>query len=273
MVVEVQFSEMRKEFLDNPDDVRLSLGDTVVCQFEKRLDIGNVIKIVEKGAPTGKIVRKANESDMEKLQENRKIEEEGFKACQQKIKALELDMRLVSVEHSFEAKKMTFYFTAETRVDFRDLVRDLGRTFKKRIEMHQIGVRDCARRLGGCGPCGRQLCCTTFLREFEPVTLQTAKEQNLTVNPAKMSGVCGRLMCCLTYERRFYAEALSRFPRVGSSVETEKGRGTVKEVNIFSEVITLVHDSGELEKVTLAELKERRRPWFLPKRKRVQEKG
>jgi cell fate regulator YaaT (PSP1 superfamily) len=272
MIVEVQFSEMRKEFLDNPDNVRLSLGDTVVCQFEKRLDIGMVIKIVEKGVPTGKVVRRANESDVEKLEQNKKIETEGFKACQQKIKALELGMRLVSVEHSFQAKKMTFYFTADTRVDFRDLVRDLGRTFKTRIEMHQIGVRECARRLGGCGPCGRQLCCTTFLREFEPVTLQTAKEQNLTVNPAKMSGVCGRLMCCLIYERKFYAEALSRFPRVGSTVETEKGKGVVKEVNIFSEVIALVHDSGELEKVTLAELKERRRPWFLPKRKRVVEK-
>ena len=272
MVVEVQFSEMRREFLDNPDGVRLALGDTVVCQFEKRLDIGTVIKIVEKGVPTGKVVRKAKESDMEKLEQNKKMEMEGFKACQQKIKALELSMRLISVEHSFEAKKMTFYFTADTRVDFRDLVRDLGRTFKTRIEMRQIGVRDCARRLGGCGPCGRQLCCTTFLREFEPVTLQAAKEQNLTVNPAKMSGVCGRLMCCLTYERRFYAEALSRFPRVGSAVETEKGKGVVKEVNIFSEVVTLLHDSGELEKVTLAELKERRRPWFFPKRKRVVEK-
>ncbi|MFQ5905223.1 MAG: stage 0 sporulation family protein [bacterium] len=199
MVVEVQFSEIRKEFLENPDNISLAIGDVVICQLEKSVDIGNVIKIVEKGTTTGRIVRKADQSDMERLGENKEIEAEGFRVCQEKIKALDLGMRLVAVERSFQAKKMTFYFTADTRVDFRDLVRDLGRTFKTRIDMHQIGVRDCARRLGGCGPCGRQLCCTTFLREFEPVTLQTAKEQNLTVNPAKMSGVCGRLMCCLTF--------------------------------------------------------------------------
>jgi cell fate regulator YaaT (PSP1 superfamily) len=273
MFVEVQFSDIRKEFLDNPEKIKLAVGDTVVCQVEKGLDIGNVIKILEKGSPTGTVVRKADEKDLEKLAQNREIEAEGFRVCQDKIKALELNMRLVSVERSFQAKKMTFYFTADSRVDFRDLVRDLGRTFKTRIDMHQIGVRDCAKRLGGCGPCGRQLCCTTFLREFEPVTLQTAKEQNLTVNPAKMSGVCGRLMCCLTFEKRFYSEALSRFPRVGSSVETEKGKGVVKEVNIFSETITLVHGSGEQEKVTLKELKKKKRPWFFPKRKRMAEKG
>lgn len=272
MVIEVQFSEIRKEFLENPDNISLAVGEIVVCQLEKSLDIGKVIKIVEKGTPTGTIVRKAEQSDMDKLEENKGIEAEGFRVCQEKIKALDLEMRLVAVERSFQAKKMTFYFTADMRVDFRDLVRDLGRTFKTRIDMHQIGVRDCAKRLGGCGPCGRQLCCTTFLREFEPVTLQTAKEQNLTVNPAKMSGVCGRLMCCLTFERDFYAEALSRFPRVGSIVETEKGTGAVKEVNIFNETITLVLDSGRLEKVTLSEMKKRRRPWFLPKRKKVPEK-
>lgn len=273
MVIEVQFSEIRKEFLDNTEKIKLSVGDTVVCQFEKGLDIGDVIKILERGSPTGTVVRKADEKDLEKLAENREIETEAFRVCQEKIKALDLNMRLVSVERSFQAKKMTFYFTADSRVDFRDLVRDLGRTFKTRIDMHQIGVRDCAKRLGGCGPCGRQLCCTTFLREFEPVTLQTAKEQNLTVNPAKMSGVCGRLMCCLTFERKFYSEALGKFPRVGSSVETEKGKGVVKEVNIFNETVTLVHDSGEQEKVTLSELKRKRRPWFFPKRKRAADKG
>lgn len=273
MFVEVQFSDIRKEFLDNPDNLKLAVGDTVVCELEKGLDIGNVIKILEKGTPTGTVVRKAEEKDIEKLAENRGIEAEAFKVCQDKIKALDLSMRLVSVERSFHAKKMTFYFTADSRVDFRDLVRDLGRTFKTRIEMHQIGVRDCAKRLGGCGPCGRQLCCTTFLREFEPVTLQTAKEQNLSVNPSKMSGVCGRLMCCLTFEKKFYTDMLSKFPRVGSSVETSKGKGVVKEVNILSETITLVHGSGEQEKVTLSELRKKRRPWFLPKRKRTADKG
>jgi cell fate regulator YaaT (PSP1 superfamily) len=272
MVVEVQFSEMRKEFLDNPDNIPLAVGETVVCQIDKSVDIGNVLKILDKGASTGRIVRKADQSDLEKLNENKEIETEGLKVCQEKIRALELNMRLVSVERSFSAKKMTFYFTADSRIDFRDLVRDLGRHFKTRIEMHQIGVRDCAKRLGGCGPCGRQLCCTAFLRDFEPVTLQTAKEQNLTVNPAKMSGVCGRLMCCLTFEKEFYAEALGRFPRVGSAVETEKGKGVVKEVNIFTETVTLMHESGEQEKVTLSELRQKRRPWFLPKRKRAAEK-
>jgi cell fate regulator YaaT (PSP1 superfamily) len=273
MVVEVQFSEMRREFLDNPSDSRVSVGDIVVCQFEKGLDIGRVLKVLDKGTPSGSIVRRAEQADLEKLEEKKKAEEEGFNVCQEKIRTLNLDMRLVSVERSFQAKKTTFYFTAETRVDFRDLVRDLGRAFKTRIEMHQIGVRDCAKRLGGCGPCGRQLCCTAFLREFEPVTLQTAKEQNLTVNPAKMSGVCGRLMCCLTFEKEFYADALAKFPQVGSTVETAQGEGVVKEVNIFNETVTVVHQSGEQEKVSLADLRKRRRPWFLPKRKTPAEKS
>ena len=163
-------------------------------------------------------------------------------------------MKLVDVEYQFDRNKITFYFTSESRVDFRALVRDLAGRYRTRIELRQIGVRDEAKRLGGVGVCGRHLCCTTFLREFEPIVTQFAKDQNLALNPTKLSGCCGRLMCCLRYEREFYMESLKKFPQLETRVRTAKGNGVLKKINVFEEVAIIQYENDEEDKVSLEEL-------------------
>ena len=190
-----------------------SLGDTVIVDSEQGLGVATVVGEVrpeERGPadkPLKRVLRKASEDDKRRIERNRELEDEAFKVCQQRVFEREMVMKLVRVEWSFDNSKATFYFTADGRVDFRDLVKDLAHRFRIRIEMRQIGVRDEAKMLGGFGPCGRSLCCSTFLRDFEPVSIRMAKKQDLVLNPAKISGICGRLMCCLGYEYSLYDDA------------------------------------------------------------------
>ena len=188
-------------------------------------------------APLKDVIRAATEEDIKIYNENEKKAEEAYKVCEEKIKEHNLDMKLVDVEYTFDSTKLLFYFTADGRVDFRDLVKDLASIYKTRIELRQIGVRDEVKMLGGYGMCGRELCCCNHLSDLNPVSIKMAKEQGLSLNPTKISGVCGRLMCCLKHEQDVYEEKLSRLPSVGSIVKTPEGKGTVEDVEVLKEVL------------------------------------
>src|SRR5690625_1601988 len=187
--------------------------------------------------PLRKIRRIATDEDRHNIEENKQLAKEALQTCQHKIREHKLDMKVIDSEYTFDRNKVIFYFTAEGRVDFRQLVKDLATKFKTRIELRQIGVRDEAKLLGGIGPCGRMLCCSTFLGDFEPVSIKMAKDQNLSLNPSKISGLCGRLMCCLKYENETYEEAKRNLPDVGERVETERGAGKVVDLNILAKTI------------------------------------
>ncbi len=212
-VVGVRYREGCKVYNFDAGTLSLSVGDTVIVDSEQGLGVATVVGEVrpeERGPsdkPLKRVLRKASDDDKRRIERNRELEDEAFKVCQQRVFEREMVMKLVRVEWSFDNSKATFYFTADGRVDFRDLVKDLAHRFRIRIEMRQIGVRDEAKMLGGFGPCGRSLCCSTFLRDFEPVSIRMAKKQDLVLNPAKISGICGRLMCCLGYEYSLYDDA------------------------------------------------------------------
>jgi cell fate regulator YaaT (PSP1 superfamily) len=215
-------------------------------------DLNKVTKIRR---VTQEVLRKATEDDTKKYEENKHKEEEAGKACEQKIGERDLKMKLVDVEYQLDGSKITFFFTAEERVDFRELVKDLAAIYKTRIELRQIGVRDEAKRLGGYGSCGRRYCCTTFLQEFEPVTLRMARDQSLSVSPTKISGACGRLMCCLAYERDYYMDVAKRLPKIGTRVETAYGEATVSKIDIFAQAVTVEDENGNEMRLTLDQIK------------------
>jgi len=234
-------------------DIEVKPGEHVVVEADRGLDYGEVLE-VEREEDTSqtklkKIIRKATPQDEKQIKEGRQKAKESMKTCARKIKELELSMKLVSAEYSFDQKKVIFYFTSEGRIDFRDLVKDLAKIFKVRIEMRQIGVRDEARLFGGVGPCGRTLCCCSFLKSFEPVTIKMAKLQRLSLNPQKISGMCGRLMCCLFYEYRCYKEYIKGLPKDGQVVDTPKGKGKVITVNVLKRIAYVELESGVIEKV------------------------
>ncbi len=205
--------------------------------------------------PLKKVVRKATDDDYCRVVENKQKEKTAFARCQKKIKEHGLDMKLVDVEYNFDRNKIIFYFTSEERVDFRELVKDLASIFKTRIELRQIGVRDEAKLKGGIGPCGRAFCCSTFLEEFEPVSIRMAKGQNLSLNPTKISGVCSRLMCCLRYEASAYENAREDMPNPGDAVLTPDGEGRVKEINRKKKVVSVkLQDSGYIKDFPLEEV-------------------
>jgi cell fate regulator YaaT (PSP1 superfamily) len=216
-IVGVRFKKAGKIYYFEPGDISLSTGSFVIVETSRGQEFGEVVvgpKEVSDNEvvhPLKKVLRRADEEDCQKILENRQKEEEAFDAGLQKIGEHNLDMKLVDVEYTFDRSKIIFYFTADGRVDFRELVKDLASVFRTRIELRQIGVRDEAKMIGGLGPCGRILCCHTFLGEFEPVSIRMAKDQNLSLNPTKISGVCGRLMCCLRYESDSYEQARSEF--------------------------------------------------------------
>ncbi|MBR6004753.1 MAG: stage 0 sporulation family protein, partial [Clostridia bacterium] len=193
--------------------------------------------------PLKKLIRSATPEDIETLEKNKKKEKEAFEICEQKIESFALEMNLVDVECTFDGSKILFYFTADGRIDFRELVKSLAAVFRTRIELRQIGVRDEAKMLGGLGVCGRPFCCKTFLGDFQPVAIKMAKEQGLSLNPAKISGTCGRLMCCLKYEQDGYEYLLKVTPKVGAIVDTKEGKGTVVECNLLSGVLKVQLDS------------------------------
>ena len=223
-IVGVRFRSAGKVYYFDPDGIWPHPGDYVIVETARGVEFGEVVtgsrtvsdaQIV---APLKKVIRVATEEDVNRAESNEKREKEAFTICQEKIAKHKLDMKLVSVEYTFDNSKIIFYFTANGRVDFRDLVKDLASVFKIRIELRQIGVRDEAKMLGGLGSCGRQICCGAFLGDFQPVSIKMAKEQNLSLNPTKISGQCGRLMCCLKYEQDNYEQVLKRVPRVGKDI-------------------------------------------------------
>lgn len=248
-VVQVRLREGGKIQYYEIGELKPKIGEFVIVEADRGLDYGEVISEPEMVAdivleePLRKILRNAAKADLEQIKKNREKTKEAFATCQKKIQEHALKMKLIEAEYSFDRSKLIFYFTAEGRIDFRELVKDLARIFKARIELKQIGVRDEARLLGGFGPCGKELCCATFLKDFEPVTIRMAKEQNLPLNPAKISGVCGRLMCCLGYEHRLYVELLKGLPKEGERIEVEGGAGKVVSVNALKHSVTV--DVGE----------------------------
>ena len=242
-VADVSFRNAGKSYFFSPNGLSLSVGDRVIVETSRGLEIGAVVLPNHKiesskiTPPLRKILRKAPEQDVEKAERNRKAELEAAVICRQKIEDHKLEMRLVDAEYTFDNSKLLFYFTAESRVDFRELVKDLASVFRTRIELRQIGIRDEAKMIGGLGACGRPFCCTTFLSDFVQVSIKMAKEQNFSLNSAKISGACGRLMCCLRYEHEIYEAALKKTPPLGSYVSTPNGNGTVIEVRTLIETV------------------------------------
>lgn len=242
-VVGVRFKKAGKLYYFDPLDMPIEIGDYVIVETARGVEYGKVasrsndIDDEDVVLPLKKIIRLADEGDRERVKENEQEADQAFDVCVDKIAEHRLDMRLVDVEYTFDRNKIVFYFTAEGRVDFRNLVKDLAAIFRTRIELRQIGVRDEAKMLGGIGPCGRMLCCSTFLGDFEPVSIKMAKDQNLSLNPSKISGLCGRLMCCLKYENDAYEEAKALMPDLGKPVATPDGIGKVVGLNLLERVL------------------------------------
>lgn len=259
-VVSVIFRKGGKAYYFDPEGLELATGDSVVVKTARGIEFAEVVApaqdVPDEIVPgqLKKVIRKANEGDLATVAENRSKEEEAFKVCQEKIAKHGLDMKLVDAEVIFDGSKTLFFFTSEERVDFRALVRELASIFKTRIEMRQIGVRDEAKIIGGLGPCGRRLCCTLFAGEFEPVSIRMAKEQNLPLNPMKISGICGRLMCCLRYEYETYREFNRRAPKKGTAVSTSFGDGKIVEYDVPRELCTIQLETGLTKQVPLCEV-------------------
>ena len=250
-IVAIQFSTAGKLYDFDAGDLDLAPGDKVVVETERGLGIGTVLRgPVERteGAPENLVTirRKATPDDMAIQEHTRQLEKNAFAFCLKRIMERGMQMKLVRVEYQFDSSKAIFYFTADGRVDFRDLVKDLAHTFHTRIEMRQIGVRDESKMIGGIGICGRELCCSSFLREFQPVSVKMAKEQNLALNPSKISGQCGRLLCCLDYEYETYCCLRKNFPKCGKRVRTPSAAGIIDKINILTGTITLKLDDNKL---------------------------
>lgn len=241
--VGVRFKKAGKIYYFDPADLEIVIGDNVIVETIRGVEFGKAVLGVrevpeaEIVAPLKKVLRVATEEDKRVYEENKAKEKNAFNICLQKIKQHNLEMKLIDVEYTFDNNKIIFYFTADGRVDFRELVKDLASVFKTRIELRQIGVRDEAKMISGLGPCGKCLCCATFLGDFAPVSIKMAKEQNLSLNPTKISGICGRLMCCLKYEQEAYESARKFMPKVGALVDTPEGKGEVIESNILRELV------------------------------------
>ncbi len=239
-VIGVRFKEVGKVYYFDPLDNKLNTGDRVIVETARGLECGEVatpnktVDDAEISHPLKPLIRIATEKDLNHLAENKLKEKEAYRICEQKIAHHKLEMKLVNVEYTFDNSKILFYFTADGRVDFRALVKDLASVFRTRIELRQIGVRDEAKMLGGLGICGKPFCCASFMGEFQPVSIKMAKEQGLSLSPVKISGTCGRLMCCLKYEQEAYTDLLKRTPKVGAIVNTPEGRGLVVENNLIA---------------------------------------
>mgnify|MGYP002729394108 FL=1 len=271
-VVGIRFRNAGKIYYFEPGKLQLKAGMHVIVETARGVEMGTVMtdprEVSEESVvqPLKPVIRIATEQDEKQAEKNRQKEKEAFKICLEKIAKHKLDMKLVEAEYTFDNNKLLFYFTADGRIDFRELVKDLAAVFRTRIELRQIGVRDETKIMGGYGICGRQLCCHTFLSEFAPVSIKMAKEQNLSLNPTKISGVCGRLMCCLKNEEETYEYLNSRLPNVGDYVTTDDGlKGEVSAVNVLRQLVKVlveVNDEKELREYQVDQLK------FKPKRRR-----
>ncbi len=255
--VEVKFKGQRTGIYWNKQNLPLQRGDLVVVEADKGVDMGQVNLLIEEfeaEEAVKQVVRKAGPDDLLKYRQNRLNEDNALELCRRKVKKHKLDMHLVDCEYQLDGNKITFYFTADQRVDFRQLVKDLAAQYRTRIELRQIGVRDAAKRLGGFGVCGREMCCVAFMRQFTPISTQAAKDQNLPLNPNRLAGVCGRLKCCLMYERDFYNWAINKYPHLAKEIQTEKGHGIIQRVDILREEVFVRYDSGETESLPLSEV-------------------
>ena len=249
-VIGIRFKSVGKTYYFAPNGIEFNVGDRAIVETSRGVECGEVVmsntevtddKVVQ---PLKSVIRMATQDDLKTVEENKIREEEAFKICSEKINQHKLEMNLVDVEYTFDRGKILFYFTAETRIDFRELVKDLASVFRTRIELRQIGVRDEAKMLGGLGICGRPFCCSSFLGDFQPVSIKMAKDQGLSLNQVKISGTCGRLMCCLKYEQNAYEDLLKYTPKVGALVETSEGKGTVVDVNLLRGILKVSLDSN-----------------------------
>ena len=242
-VIGVRFKNVGKVYYFAPNGINIDKGNYVIVETARGVECGEVVmanREVDDNSivhPLKNVIRVATDKDIKQVEDNAAKQKKAFDVCQQKITKHGLDMKLVDVEYTFDNNKILFYFTADGRVDFRELVKDLASVFRTRIELRQIGVRDEAKMLGGLGICGKPFCCSTFLGEFQPVTIRMAKEQGLSLNPTKISGTCGRLMCCLKYEQEAYEDLLKITPKMGAYVKTKDGRGTVVDVNLLTGIL------------------------------------
>ncbi|MBN2184467.1 MAG: stage 0 sporulation family protein [Candidatus Krumholzibacteriota bacterium] len=260
-IVEVQFKGQRKEYFKNSRALYLRKGNYCIVQADRGEDMGLIISLSQvhakdTKASTKEVIRHATDKDIETMEEVRDKEKEALSICQEKAESHNLDMKLVDVEYQFDVNKITFYFTSDGRIDFRELVKDLAGIFRTRIDLRQIGVRDEARRFDGIGMCGRKLCCSTFLKDFEPVTLKMAKDQNLPLTPTKISGACGRLMCCLTYELSDYKDMVRGIPKIGSKISCFGGRHRIDKISLFKETVSLTDEEGNTIEISLDKFRE-----------------
>ena len=276
-IIGVRFRNVGKVYYFSPRELDICVGDHVIVETARGVEYGFVVlgpkevddfKVIQ---PLKEVIRIATPKDDAREESNRKKEKEAFEICQKKIRAHNLEMKLIDAEYTFDNNKMLFYFTADGRIDFRELVKDLASVFKTRIELRQIGVRDETKMVGGIGICGRELCCNKHLSEFVPVSIKMAKEQNLSLNPTKISGVCGRLMCCLKHEQDTYEYLNEKLPNVGDFVRTVDGnKGEVMSVNVLRQKVKIVvtdkDDNKEVMEYPVAELK------FKPKRRKNSER-
>lgn len=272
-VIGVRFRQAGKVYFFSPGKLHIKQGDKVIVETARGVEFGHVVvgtkevKDEEITQPLKSVIRIATEEDKRNEEKNREKEKEAFRVCREKIREHELDMKLINAEYTFDNNKVLFYFTADGRIDFRELVKDLAAVFRTRIELRQIGVRDETKIRGGIGICGRPLCCHTYLSDFAPVSIKMAKEQNLSLNPTKISGVCGRLMCCLTNEEETYEELNSRLPAIGDTVTTSEGlKGEVQSVSVLRQLVKVVvnldNDEKEIREYKAKELR------FKPRRKK-----
>mgnify|MGYP004680361383 FL=1 len=249
-IIGVRFKELGKVYSFDPHGTPVQLGQKIIVETARGIELGEVAlanKMVEDSeivSPLKGLVRVATEEDLRRAEQHRQKEKEAFAICSECIEKHDIDMHLVDAEYTFDGAKLMFYFTSDGRVDFRELLKELARIFRTRIDLRQIGVRDEAKMLGGIGICGRPFCCSSFLEEFQPVSIKMAKEQSLSLNPMKISGACGRLMCCLKYEQAAYEDLTKRVPPVGSLVETPDGRGVVTEATLLRERVKVRLDSA-----------------------------
>ncbi|MBP3459841.1 MAG: stage 0 sporulation family protein [Lachnospiraceae bacterium] len=251
-IIGIRFRTAGKVYYFDPLDFKIGKGDHVIVETARGIEYGTAVGDIREleeekiSQPLKPVIRIATERDDKQQADNKKKEKEAFQICLEKIKKHNLEMKLIDTEYTFDNNKILFYFTADGRIDFRELVKDLASVFKTRIELRQIGVRDETKVLGGIGICGRALCCHTFLSEFAPVSIKMAKEQNLSLNPTKISGVCGRLMCCLKNEEETYEELNRRLPNVGDFVTTDDGlKGEVHSVNVLRQLVKVLVDTGD----------------------------
>lgn len=247
-IIGVRFKNMGKVYYFSPKEEKFKRGESAIVETARGVECGEVVlpnrEFPQSGlvSPLKNIIRKATDADFRQVEQNRRKEDEIMRTFTEKIREHGLEMKPIEVEYTFDGGKIMFYFTSEGRVDFRDLVKDLASVYRTRIELRQIGVRDEAKMLGGLGICGRPFCCSSFLGDFQPVSIKMAKEQSLSLNPTKISGTCGRLMCCLKYEQNCYEDFLKTTPKVGAYVETADGRGTVQEANLLTGTLKIKLD-------------------------------